>query len=325
MSSAAQGVVLIGPNGESMDAAALDALDAESRMGQLGNALYPCIRDYAGEALAGKLTGMLLELPTADVLGLLGSPDALNGAVKSAVAVLPAEMQALMPKPVPTPHSPMRFGNSPTSVLAGPDRWADEEDDGCEPLPSIGAMLESAEVKRSASGAQPMDTEDPGFACEWDSGMMAALPSEKLSEWIATRLSEPQVRIPRAVVEVMGASVALDLLAATERVQAGGGMLVEETGKPRTSGGIFLKLLREATHLDATAQAAATLRIKTEGVEAKKSQQKALAAKRRVGGHSPQKATTPKATPAQAAPSHGPPKPALGDFMASALSRQISA
>ena len=49
-------------------------------------------------------------------------------------------------------------------------------------------------------------------------------------------------------------------------------MIVEETGKPRTKGGIFVKLLRDATAetIDAEAQAKALARIKREGAEAKK-------------------------------------------------------
>jgi hypothetical protein len=39
------------------------------------------------------------------------------------------------------------------------------------------------------------------------------------------------------------------LLAQTEQVQAAGGMIVAETGKPRTSGGVYLQLLKQASHL----------------------------------------------------------------------------
>jgi hypothetical protein len=83
-----------------------------------------------------------------------------------------------------------------------------------------------------------------------------------LSEWIASRLDE-LLRIPRAVVETLGAPAALELLAAVERIQAAGGMLVEETGKPRTSGGIFIKLLKEAKHLPAAEHAATLERLET--------------------------------------------------------------
>ena len=86
---------------------------------------------------------------------------------------------------------------------------------------------------------------------------------------ICERLQEPQVRIPRAVVEHLGSATALELLAYTEQVQASGGMYVPETGKPRTHGGVFLQLLKEANHLPWEAQQAALHRIKVEGKNVK--------------------------------------------------------
>ena len=59
------------------------------------------------------------------------------------------------------------------------------------------------------------------------------------------------------------------LLAQTEHVQAGGGMFVPETGKPRTSGGVYLVLLKSATNLPRDAQYAALQRIKIEGKKVK--------------------------------------------------------
>ena len=64
--------------------------------------------------------------------------------------------------------------------------------------------------------------------------------------------------------------MALDLLARTERCASDGGMVVEETGKPRTKGGIFVKLLKEATNLDLEQQARAIERVKRDGLAAKK-------------------------------------------------------
>ena len=86
---------------------------------------------------------------------------------------------------------------------------------------------------------------------------------------ICERLQEPQVRIPRAVVVHLGSATALELLAYTEQVQASGGMYVPETGKPRTHGGVFLQLLKEANHLPWEAQQAALHRIKVEGKNVK--------------------------------------------------------
>ena len=73
--------------------------------------------------------------------------------------------------------------------------------------------------------------------------------SHEVVQYISDRLQEPQLRIVRAVVDNLGADVAYELLEATERTQAQGGMVVPETGLPRTSGGVYLKLLKEATRL----------------------------------------------------------------------------
>ena len=87
--------------------------------------------------------------------------------------------------------------------------------------------------------------------------------------YISERLQEPQLRIVRAVVDYLGTAVAYDLLDATERIQAQGGMIVPDTGAPRTSGGIFLQLLKQANHLPREAQNAALQRIRAEGKRVK--------------------------------------------------------
>ena len=94
--------------------------------------------------------------------------------------------------------------------------------------------------------------------------------------FISERLREPQLRIVRAVVDFLGAATAYELLDETERIQAQDGMIVPDTGRPRTSGGIYVKLLKEATHLPRDAQQAAVQRIKIEGKRVK-SWEKAVA------------------------------------------------
>ena len=86
------------------------------------------------------------------------------------------------------------------------------------------------------------------------------------------------------VIDTLGTQVALDLLARTERCVSGGGMVVEETGKPRTKGGIFVKLLKEATNLDLEQQARAIECVKRDGLAAKKArvQQAVKRAKRKA-------------------------------------------
>ena len=93
--------------------------------------------------------------------------------------------------------------------------------------------------------------------------------SQEVIAHISQRLREPQVRIVSAVVDLLGDTIALDLLAHTEQIQAQGGMIVPETGKPRTSGGVYFKLLKDAQHLPRQAQEAALHRIKIEGKKVK--------------------------------------------------------
>lgn len=300
------------------DAAAVDALEPDARLSYLGNTLYPGIFALIGEPCASKVTGMLLEMPTQAILDCLGSEDTLKTTVDRALEVLPEELRATACPPPPAPPSPT-LGSpavvSPVSVMAGAsnDGWADDDEN--ENLPSVGELFASVEKKRvdrTSACSDAMDTDE--WSPEWDADAMAAEPSDKLAEWIAARLQE-QLRIPRAVVEVLGASTALRILSDVERIQASGGMLVEETGRMRTSGGIFIKLLKEATYLPAGEQAMTIERIKREGNEAKKSQQAKKNAAKYV-----HKAAAAPLTPTSA----GRPKVELAEFMDAALRRQQS-
>ena len=63
-------------------------------MQDLGNAVYPRVLALVGEGLAGKVTGMLLQMPPRQLLGLMyeAPPEAFRAAVDKALSVLPAEM-----------------------------------------------------------------------------------------------------------------------------------------------------------------------------------------------------------------------------------------
>ena len=77
-----------------------------------------------------------------------------------------------------------------------------------------------------------------------------------------------------------------------------------------------LKLLKGATDLPADAQEAALARIKKEGADAKKTQQKALAAKRNApGAKAGQKAEPPVSSPGYGERA----KPSLADFLTPGL------
>lgn len=112
--------------------------------------------------------------------------------------------------------------------------------------------------------------ERPGGHAQQAASQQHGPPSNpELVAHITQRLQEPQVRIVSAVIDFLGDTIALDLLAHTEQIQAQGGMIVPETGKPRTSGGVYLKLLKDSTHLPRQAQEAALHRIKVEGKNVK--------------------------------------------------------
>lgn len=61
---------------------------------------------------------------------------------------------------------------------------------------------------------------------------------------ICTRLNEPKIGLIERVVAVLGQQKALDLLYATENVEANGGLMICNGSRRRTPGGVFLHLLR---------------------------------------------------------------------------------
>jgi len=72
---------------EPLTATALAAATPEAQKQIIGERLFPLIRDLQGE-LAGKITGMLLELDTTELLNLLENPESLNIKINEAVQVL---------------------------------------------------------------------------------------------------------------------------------------------------------------------------------------------------------------------------------------------
>jgi len=77
---------------EPLTAAALASASPDVQKNMIGERLYPLIHNSQPE-LAGKITGMLLEMDNSELLHLLESPDALNSKISEALQVLEAHNQ----------------------------------------------------------------------------------------------------------------------------------------------------------------------------------------------------------------------------------------
>ena len=78
---------------EPLTAAALASATPEMQKNMIGERLYPLIH-HSQPDLAGKITGMLLEMDNSELLHLLESPEALNAKITEALQVLEAHQQA---------------------------------------------------------------------------------------------------------------------------------------------------------------------------------------------------------------------------------------
>jgi hypothetical protein len=113
-----------GPKRQKLAVDALDSLEPAARMQALGNALYPAIFQMLGEPLAGKLTGMLIEMPTQSVLDCLAAPETLKTTVEQALKALSKDVRAMAAPPPPAPQA-----SSAASVLAGEATAANAAED----------------------------------------------------------------------------------------------------------------------------------------------------------------------------------------------------
>jgi len=76
-----------GQEGSGLTTAMLAAAPPEQQKQMLGERLFPLVQRLQPE-LAGKITGMLLEMDNSELLLLLESPEALSAKVDEAIQVL---------------------------------------------------------------------------------------------------------------------------------------------------------------------------------------------------------------------------------------------
>jgi hypothetical protein len=230
----------------------LEALPVGDRYSILGNALYPRVLGLVGtDALAGKVTGMLLELPLPQLHEMTTPGDKaevmLADMVQQARTVLPAEGAASpdtitaaldMTPPTVELHAPNSCAGTPIAAIPLAEAFNSLNVDGTTPDKASVPVVEDKDAALAAA-----------LGWEYTIAEWAAYPAADTVAFIVDRLQERNSVIVSAVADEIDLETALRLLARTEDIQQKGGILVPETGKPRSSGGIYLKLLKEATDL----------------------------------------------------------------------------
>ena len=90
---------------QEISAATLAAAPPEEQKQLLGERLFPLVQDVEPH-LAGKITGMLLEMDNGKLLALLEEPEALNAKVTEALSVLRQQQRQPQSQPQPPPQQP---------------------------------------------------------------------------------------------------------------------------------------------------------------------------------------------------------------------------
>jgi len=202
----------------------------------------------------------------------LALPNALPG-----LTIAVADAPELDPAAAAAPRTPV----APLTVSRIDSSWADEDEDEDSPLPSVSDLrfkLEARRLQRQESQeaeAAPLNERLHEFHSEFfDFAHWCKQPAEEAAPFILEQLHEQRAMIVQAAVDSLGVPIALYLLHCTAKIQAEGGMRVEPEGKARTSGGVFLKLLKESTELPEGAAREAWERIKLDDTKRAKSHSK---------------------------------------------------
>ena len=98
---------------EPLTASMLAAAQPQEQKQMLGERLFPLIQSMYPD-LAGKITGMLLEIDNSELLHMLESRESLKAKVEEAVAVLQAHQAKLPEGPTRTAAAPAT--SAPVSV-----------------------------------------------------------------------------------------------------------------------------------------------------------------------------------------------------------------
>ena len=179
------------------------------------------------------------------------------------------------------PSSETSASTTPASTtLASKTRqwsWGDDEADSADLPPLNDLRRPTTSLPRFSSFK----------SAHFDFGGARAQSAEQVSVFILKQLNETRAAIASAVVDHLGVDVALYLLHKAQSIEANGGMVIEETGKRRTVGGIFIKLLRESVELDREQAQAAWIHIKKDGDAAKKARVQGKYLRRKAGERSP--------------------------------------
>jgi hypothetical protein len=208
----------------------------------------------------------------------------MHGSVRLGLSIaepIPAELAAAASVALPEGRMAELHQQPMRNDAAGARSWADDDTDP-EELPSLEELQQAADARRSRPSVSAAFYSD-----KFDFEAMRVQSQEAVCAFILQRLGESRPVIASAVIANLGVDAALQLLHTAETIQEDGGMLIEESGKKRTVGGIFIKLLREPTDLDQAQANAAWLSIKKDGDAARKAKLQERCQRRKYGERSP--------------------------------------